>query len=57
MVPMDNSVKLVNYSLRKDSVVVDANEEPRSILNTPNARDVQNSTVDRIKKYTIRQNM
>jgi len=57
MVPMDGNVKLVKYSLRKDSVFVDANEKPRAILNAQNARDVQNNTIARIKKYTIRQNM
>ena len=57
MVPMDNNVKLVKYALRKDSVFVDENEKPRSILNAQNARDVQSNTIARIKKYTIRQNM
>ena len=57
MIFMDNNVKLVNYSLRKNSDVVDTNEEPRSITNAQNETNVQNNTIDRIKHYTIGQNM
>ncbi|CAF1156725.1 unnamed protein product [Rotaria sordida] len=57
MASMNNKVKLINYLLCKNSVVVDANETPRSISNTQNARNVQNNTIARIKRYTIRQNM
>ena len=57
MAPMDKNVKSVDCSPPKKDVFVDAKGSENPISNVRNVRNVQNTTIDRIKNYTIRQNM
>ena len=57
MTSMENNAKLAKHLFRKYGISVDENEDPRSMSNAQNARNVHNIIIARIKKYTIRQTM
>jgi len=55
MVPIGDNGELIDCSLPKDDVFVDANGKANPISNARNVRNVQNNTNDQINNNTIRQ--